>query len=129
MRYAAHEFMPCFIWMYCMDAMVSLVNFIAVGNHFEAQSQEFGSSFTHEHTLKENFEIIHNGTNRFIQFKASSLVEPVRPSGSGLPVIGLPCTLSGIDWVISVRFFVGETVMTPILGVNSGVGKNLPDFF
>ena len=68
MRYAVHEFMPCFIWMYCMDAMVSLANFIAVGNHFEAQSQEFGSSFTHEHTLKENFEIIHNGTNRFIQF-------------------------------------------------------------
>ena len=62
-------------------------------------------------------------------FTASSLVEPVRPSGSDLPVIGLPCTLSGIDWVISVRFFVGETVMTPILGVNSGVGKNLPDFF
>lgn len=43
--------------------------------------------------------------------------------------MALPRTFKGIDAVMSARPWAGFTVMTPILGAKSGVGKNFPDIF
>ena len=64
-----------------------------------------------------------------LKSKATSLVEPVRPDGTGLPVIALPLTFDGIDLMMSARSLAGLTLIMPMLGVKFGVGKNFPDTF